>query len=198
MTMSIASPSQPTPLATPTLNRPGTGPTLTQVAAPAAGGVTSTSPLSAPAVAAYPTTLPSLTSADFADLAARRRNATSGLQRALAHGEAATGRAGANYEFALSRLQDRFASERGTTLNTLAGRGLARQPRFAGKALRGLRDAEVGETSQLEVDKANQLAAIAAAGNEARGLRDAEIGQIEADEVRRRSELSRLISSIGA
>lgn len=144
------------------------------------------------------TELPSLSAADFADLAARRRNASRGLEEALARRQAGEATIGAGHDLLLKQLQEKFAGARTNMMNDFGGRGLAFQPRFAGKGQRDLRNAHASERGAAEVDKAARLSQLAQMVADARRTRDGELALVDADTVRRKADLSRLIQQIGA
>lgn len=146
----------------------------------------------------YPTELPGLSAADFADLAARRRAASSGLEEAMARRAAGSAEIGAAHKSLLDRIKTTYADARGAGMQDLGGRGMAFQPRGAGQMLKKFRNQEASSVADAEADKASRMAALARMVEDARRSRDTEFASIEADEVRRRSDLSRLIGNIGA
>lgn len=148
-------------------------------------------------VGEFPTTLPSLSAEDIADLSARRRSASAAFEEALARGNAETGRAGAEAKFRVEQLMQKLKGARFDGMSDLAGRGNAMQPRFAGRLQRGLRDAEDQGRDGIALEKSQRLAAIQEMVNKARLDREAEFGQVDAETVRRKADLSRLMSQIG-
>lgn len=162
------------------------------------GGGSDGKPVAPMDVGSWPTTLPSLSAADFADLSARRRNATSSLQEALAQSAAGRERLKANTEFTLNRLDDKFTDKRQDLMSRLASRGLSFQPRFAGKGLADLQGQKASAIGEVRRDKAEQMAALEQIVQEARRRRDRELSLLDAEKVRRKSDLSRLMTQIGA
>lgn len=148
-------------------------------------------------VGEFPTTLPSLSAEDVADLAARRRAASASFEEALARGNADTGRAETEARFRVEQLLQKLKGARFDGMSDLAGRGNAMQPRFAGRLQRGLRDAEAEGRGGIALEKSQRLAAIQEMVNKARLDREAEFGAVDAETVRRKADLSRLISQIG-
>lgn len=147
---------------------------------------------------AHPTTLPSLSAPDLADLNARRGNASSMFQEALARGEAGRQQTSAQHVFDVNRLQRAIQSKTRQGMQGLGGRGLGYSPRFAGRFLADTAGEHTEGLEGLGLDKASRLSAIEAAVNQARRERDSEFANVDAETVRRRADLSRIFTQIGA
>jgi hypothetical protein len=145
----------------------------------------------------YPTVLPSLGAGDFAELAARRRNATRDVQHTEAQAAAGQGRVADKFSLFTADLDRSFGQKRTEVANRYGDRGMARQPRMIGRAFRSMRDDHAGALASGESAKAEELATLSAMVADARRRRENELALVDADEVRRRTDFNRLLTRIG-
>jgi hypothetical protein len=145
----------------------------------------------------YPTTLPSLSAEDFADLSQRRRAADSSLERALASHARMRGQVEADTTQARELLAEKFAGLRDQSMAGWGDRGAARQPRVAGQGLRVIRDRQAAKGGQLEQKRASRLSALQEMVSQARAAHTQELGDLEAERTRRKSDLSRMVQALG-
>lgn len=151
----------------------------------------STMPSSQPKDEAAPE-LPGLSPEDFADLAARRRQASSQLEDALARREAEQGRAESRHAASVQGLGRDFDQRQGQVMGQTAAAGTARSPRMAGRQVRGLRDQQQQQRSQLDLSHSERLQGLQEMANTARAQHDSTLANLDAEETRRRSNFSRL------
>lgn len=140
----------------------------------------------------------SLSSVDIADLGERRRQADARLGEALAINDAGAKRVEADHQLAVQRLLGGFREARNEGMDRLGDGGKARQPRFAGQFLRGLRDKQAQGQADLERGKSDQLAQLVAALDAVRREHGEELSVIDAETARRRTALESLLGNVGA
>ncbi len=148
-------------------------------------------------VTTYPTTPPPLFREDITEFAGRRRAASRGLQEATANRQFEGQRIGRGFEQFSKRLE-RDAERRESDMKMeLGGRGMAGQPRGAGRELRTIRDWHADTLATEQHSVADRMAVLEESVRQARVGRDQEHAAVGADEARRRTEVDRLIRSVG-
>ena len=158
--------------------------------------VFATSPLSGGQ--SYSTTLPSLSAEQFGNLAERRRRVDSRFQEAMARKGAESTRVAAEGNIAANNIGRGFKRETRAGMGELASRGVARNPRQAGRFLRDQRDAETDRRGELERELTERRRALQMFLEDARRERDDELLVLDMDEVNMRADLDRLFLGIGA
>lgn len=141
----------------------------------------------------YPATPAPLDRDEIRQFSQRRRQASRGLEQAIAQRDRGAAQARQRFDRLQSDL-DRQAEDAELSQRAQLGqRGLARQPRGMGRALRDIRDERASAAADARQEKADRLAALDFAVQQARADRDRELGQIRADKVARRTALDRLL-----
>lgn len=140
----------------------------------------------------YPTTPPSLSAGQLGQLGERRLAADNALKEAMARAAAERARVDAEGLRQGKVLGRDFRDATRDGMLGLASRGVARNPRQAGRFLREQRDAETEARGELERDLAERRRALQMFLEDARRSRDDELMRVDMDEANMRADLERL------
>lgn len=179
------------------LNRVGGAPVFKQPSGGTPPWARVGAPLPARGVRPYPTTPVPLSAAAFRDISERQSAASRRFKEALARRAAGSQRVESEFQAFRNRLGRQTKRTSRGLLSRLGGRGLARQPIFAGQGLRSIRDASAEQLNEAERERAFNLQALDEMARLARESRDEEQASIERYLARRHSDLTRLIRAAG-
>lgn len=154
-------------------------------------GTTTSTPFGT--VPTFPTDPVPLSAADVAEFAERGAFAERRFADAVARRNAGTGRAKAQFELALKRMDRDQGKDKRTLANTLAGRSQAFQPRFMGRGLVELRDDYADRKAQARAGLADETSRLGEAARLAELEMHEERAAIARDRARRQSALDALI-----
>lgn len=135
----------------------------------------------------YPTTPKPLTAEQLGALSDRRLAVDTGYKEALAAQERGEGALRAASLASRQMLDTSFKRTVDDFMSTLAGRGLARSPMFAGKGQRQLQQDRESQMGEISSNLTNQLDSLQEMVNRARVERDIEMSKISQDEALMRS-----------
>lgn len=135
----------------------------------------------------YPTTPKPLNAEQLGALSDRRSAVDMGFKEALANQERGEGASRIAALASKQMLDSSFKSTVDDFMSTLAGRGLARSPMFAGKGQRRLQQDREGQMGEISAGLTSQLDSLSEMVNRARVERDMELAKISQDEATMRS-----------
>lgn len=147
----------------------------------------STSPSKPAKPPQYPTTPRPLNADELGALSARRSAVDTGFQEAMANQERGEGAARLSALASKQMLDTSFKRTVNDFMSTLAGRGLARSPMFAGKGQKQLQQDREQQMGEIQSGLTGQLDALSEMVNRARVERDMELARISQDEAQMRS-----------
>jgi hypothetical protein len=146
----------------------------------------------APQAAQFPRTGAELTSEQVRMLSERRRAADSSFEEALARAQAQKNTAEDNAREAARRVGTSFRDENRTGMSSFASRGVARNPRQAGRFLRSQRDSEAEARFDVENQLNEQRRALDMFVEDARRSRDDQLLTLENDKANMQANLGLL------
>ena len=135
----------------------------------------------------YPTTPRPLNAEELGALAARRSAVDTGYKEAIASQERGEGSARLAAAASRQMLDTSFKRTVNDFMSTMAGRGLARSPMFAGKGQKQLQQDREQQMGEIQSGLTSQLDALSEMVNRARIERDMELARISQDEAQMRS-----------
>jgi len=135
----------------------------------------------------YPTVPRPLNAEELGALGDRRSAVDSGFQEAMANQERGEGAARLSALASKQMLDTSFKRTVNDFMSTLAGRGLARSPMFAGKGQKQLQQDREQQMGEIQSGLTGQLDALSEMVNRARVERDMELARISQDEAQMRS-----------
>ena len=139
--------------------------------------------------------LPGLSANDFADIASRRRAATSNFQLAQTNAQREQARSGARWGLEQSQIVRGAEGQSTQLMQGLADMGSARNPRTAGRGNTAISDATNRTIALGEADLGERIQSLQMVVQEARRNRDRTLADLSAEEVRRKTDYDRMMGN---